>query len=205
MRVTQKQAIKQLRELKRLGKEMRLAADGWPSKFQTLVAIIISARTRDEVTIEVAKKLFARYPTAVTLARAPRKSIEQLVHPVNFFRNKTKSVLACARILSQKYNGIPPKGIDELVSLPGVGRKTANVFLAQYGVNAIGVDTHVAYISKKLGWTRHQNPEKIEKDLERLFPKRMWRSLNTTCVRFGKTHIGRKKKNVLLDAIRSLV
>jgi len=204
MNITQKQAIKQLRELKRLGKEVRLAADGWPSRFQTLVAIIISARTRDEVTIEVAKKLFAQYPTARALARASRKSIEQPVHPVNFFRNKTKSVLACARILSQKYNGMPPKGIDELVLLPGVGRKTANVFLAQYGTNAIGVDTHVAHISKQLGWTRHRDPKKIEKDLGRLFPRRMWKNLNNTCVRFGKTHTSRKKKDALLEEVRSL-
>ena len=97
--------------------------------------------------------------------------------------------------------GKPPHDHGKLILLPGVGRKTANVFLSEYGADAIGVDTHVAYISKKLGWTKHKDPHKIEKDLERLFPRNYWRIINRTLVRFGKTYQSRKKKDEILDRI----
>lgn len=183
---------------------MRLAADGWRSRFQTLVAIIMSARTRDETTIKVAENLFKRYPDASSLSRAPVESIEKYIRPVNFFHNKAKSISACALLLARRHKGVPPQKLDELVLLPGVGRKTANVFLAQYGTNAIGVDTHVAYIARALRWSTNTNPHKVELDLEKLFPERLWKKVNVTCVRFGKTHMSRKKKDILLARIRSL-
>ncbi len=91
--------------------------------------------------------------------------------------------------------------VSALIDLPGIGRKTANVFLAEMGKEAIGVDTHVAYISRALKWTRESKPEKIEKDLEKLFPKRYWREINQTCVHFGKTHMGKPKKDSILATI----
>jgi endonuclease-3 len=183
---------------------MRLAADDWKSPFQTLVAIIMSARTKDETTIKVAEKLFARYPDARSLARAKNNSVAKLIRPVNFFRNKTRSIRMCAKELVEDFEGEPPFDVDRLVLLPGVGRKTANVFLAQYGTNAIGVDTHVAFISKSLGWTAHVKPNKIEDDLMKLFSRNLWKKVNMVCVRFGKTHISRKKKESLLEHIRSI-
>ena len=101
-------------------------------------------------------------------------------------------------MLAEKFAGAPPHDILQLVTLPGVGRKTANVFVAEYGAPAIGVDTHVSYISQKLGWTKHKEPHKIESDLRKLFPKRYWQKLNRTLVRFGKTHMSRRKKDELL-------
>lgn len=204
MDVTRKQAVRQLGDLRNLGRNMRLAADDWKTPFQTLTAIIMSARTRDEVTIKVAKKLFARYPDAKSLSRAPLRTVERIVKPVNFFHNKAKSVMGCAKKLDKDFDGHPPKDIEALTILPGVGRKTANVFLAQYGHDTIGVDTHVAYLSRRLRWTRNHDPKKIEKDLEKLFPRRLWRTVNEICVRFGKTHMSRKEKDMILDEIRSL-
>lgn len=203
---SRKQAVRQLKELEQLGgvKNMRLAAEGWREEWQTLIAILMSARTRDEVTIVVAEKLFLRYKALAALANADPKEVSAFIRPVNFFQNKTKYVIALAKILSEKYGGKPPHDLEKLTELPGVGRKTANVFLSEYGADAIGVDTHVSYISQKLRWTMHRDPHKIEKDLEKLFPKNYWSRVNRVCVRFGKTYTSRARKDALLEVIRDL-
>lgn len=180
---------------------MRLAAEEWDAEWKTLIAIILSARTRDETTIEVCKTLFAKYGEARALASASAREVAEIIGRVNFYKNKTKNIIACARALVERFRGVPPHDIDELVTLLGVGRKTANVFLAEYGADAIGVDTHVSYISQKLGWTAHKDPAKIEKDLETLFPKELWRIVNRILVRFGKSHTSRREKDELLDEI----
>jgi endonuclease-3 len=113
-------------------------------------------------------------------------------------------VIACAQKLVKDFNGKVPETIDELITLPGVGRKTANVFLSEIGENGIGVDTHVAYIAQALNWTHNKSPTKIELDLKKLFPKKYWNKINTTLVQFGKTHQSRKKKKELLEKIREL-
>lgn len=199
-------AIRQLRELERLGggKKMRLAAEGWREEWQTLISILMSARTRDEVTVLVAEKLFKRYQTPVMLGSADTKEVSAFIRPVNFFQNKTKFVVALAKILSETYGGKPPHDLERLTELPGVGRKTANVFLSEYGADAIGVDTHVSYLSQKLGWTAHRDPHKIERDLEKLFPRKYWSRVNRICVRFGKTYMSRVRKDVLLEEIRAV-
>lgn len=199
------QAARQLEELERLGggKQMRLAAEGWGEEWQTLIAILMSARTRDEVTIVVAEKLFLRYKTLASLASADPKEVSAFVRPVNFFQNKTKFIIALAKILSEKYDGQSPHDLEKLIELPGVGRKTANVFLSEYGADAIGVDTHVSYISQKLRWTTHRDPHNIEKDLEKLFPRNYWSRVNRACVRFGKTYTSRVRKDALLEQVRN--
>ncbi|MSU55722.1 MAG: endonuclease III [Candidatus Taylorbacteria bacterium] len=199
----QKTAIRQLKELERLGgvKKMRLAAEGWREEWQTLISILMSARTRDEVTVIVAENLFAEFSTLDAIGKANPRDISRVIGPVNFFQNKTKYVIAISKILHEKHGGKPPRTIEELITLPGVGRKTANVFLAEYGADAIGVDTHVSYISQKLGWTSHTDPDKIEQDLLMLFPQAQWRELNSTLVRFGKTYQSRIEKNRLLEKI----
>lgn len=199
-----KKAVRQLRELKKLGNSVRLAADGWKSGWQTLIAIMMSARTRDEVTIKTAEELYKRFKNVKSLAEADFDTVSSMIRPVNFYLNKTKTVIGCAKVLAEKYDGEPPLSINELIELPGVGRKTANVFLASFGKSAIGVDTHVAYVSRYLGWTKNINPQKIEKDLESLFPKQYWAGLNDTCVHFGKNHVSRRKKNDILDSIKKI-
>lgn len=202
--MNQKRAIKQLIELKRYGKSMRLAAEEWDEEWQTLIAIILSARTRDEVTIEVCKKLFKRYNNLKDIANANYENIAEIIRPVNFYRNKTRNLINCAKVIVGNFNGKVPHNIDLLVSLPGVGRKTANVFLAEYEHDAVGVDTHLSYCSRKLGWTKNQHPHKIEQDLMSLFPKKYWRSLNSAAVHFGKTYTSRKEKDRLFDEIAKI-
>ena len=200
--MNQKTALKQLKLLSKKSSKMRLAAEAWKSPFQILVSTILSARTRDETTILVAKKLFMKYPDAKKLSRAKISEVQKIIKPVNFYKNKSKNIIACAKKLSKEYKEKPPHDLDKLVTLPGVGRKTANVFLSEIGKPGIGVDTHVSYISQKLGWTKHKNPHKIEQDLKKLFPKKYWSKVNSTLVRFGKTHTSRREKDKILGEIK---
>ncbi len=202
--MNKKSALKQLNLLSKEPKEMRLAAESWQSEFQILISTIMSARTRDEVTIPVAEKLFKKFPNSKKLSKAKSNEVKKIIKPVNFFRNKSKNIIACAKKLESRFNGKVPRSIDELITLPGVGRKTANVFLAEIGDDAIGVDTHVSYISQKLKWTKNKNPKKIEHDLKSLFPKKYWSKVNSTLVRFGKSHTSRKEKDKLLEEIRKI-
>jgi len=194
-------AIKQLEELKKQGKNMRLAAEGWNEEWKTLISIILSARTRDETTIKTCTELFKKYNTIEKLSKANLIEIETAIKPVNFYKNKSKSISKCAKSLLEKHKGRVPHDLKDLIELSGVGRKTANVFLSEYGKDAIGIDTHVFYISQKLEWVKNKSPEKIEKDLENLFPKEYWRKINSILVRFGKTHTSRKKKDEILKEI----
>ena len=197
-------AIRQLDALSKQGSEMRLAAEDWASDFQILVSTIMSARTRDEITIPVAEALFAKYSNAQKLANARLDDIKRIIRPINFYNNKAKNIMNCAKALINNHKGIVPHDIDSLLALPGVGRKTANVFLIEVGKEGLGVDTHVAYCSQKLGWTKHSNPHKIEIDLKALFPKKYWNKINTTLVRFGKTYTSRKQKDALLSKIKNI-
>jgi endonuclease III len=202
--MNQKTAISQLNELTKLSKQMRLAAEKWHAPWNTLIATIMSARTNDYVTIPTANNLFDKYQTIEKLAKANLKDVEKIIRRVNFYKTKAKNVVNCAKMLVHEFNGKVPQDFNELVKLPGVGRKTANVFLSESGESSIAVDTHVSYISQKLGWTKNKKPEKIEEDLKKLFPKGYWAKVNPTLVRFGKTHTSRKKKDEVLERIRRL-
>jgi len=198
----QKRAIYQLREIEKLALELRLAADGWDSDWKTLIAILMSARTTDKKTIVVAEKLFNKYDSIEKLSKASLKNIENIIRPVNFYRNKSRNIYNLSKILVNEFSSKVPHDFDKLVELPGIGRKTANVFLAEKGEGRIGVDTHVNWISKKMGWTKHDNQEKVEKDLENLFPKQMWSDINWVLVRFGQTYKSRAVKSKILDNIK---
>ena len=120
--------LKQLKILSKNTGEMRLAAENWKSDFQILISTILSARTRDEVTIPVSEKLFKKFPNSKKLAKSNVSEIQKIIHPVNFFRNKSKNIITCAKTLDSNFKGKIPRTIDELILLPGVGRKTENVF-----------------------------------------------------------------------------
>ena len=200
----QKKALNQLSEISKLKGNMRLAGEDWATKYQTLIAIILSARSLDETTVRVCKDyLFKEFPTAHDLANANLEHIENIIRPINFYLNKSRLILNCANQLVEKYSGEPPMDFDKLVELSGVGGKTANVFLSEYGTDAIGVDTHLAYTSNKLGWSNKKDPTKIQKDLENLFPKKDWIRLNPIVVKFGKKYTSRKEKDKLLDEIKA--
>jgi len=187
-----KLAVKQLKTMRKItgDKELRLAAE-WGSKYNILIATILSAQTRDEVTIPVCDVLFAKYPTMIKLSKARVGTVEKIIKRVNYHKTKARHIVETAKLLVGKKI---PTSTDDLIKLPGVGRKVANVYLAEAeGADVIGVDTHVARIAFKLGWTSSKNPVKIEKDLEKLFPKKYWIKINDTLVRFGKIH-GRSRK-----------
>ena len=200
-----KRELIQLEELKKLSSSMRLAAERWSKPWQTLISTILSARTRDEITIPTANELFKKYPTVTDLTSARLKDVQKIIRPINFYKTKSKNIINCAKLLVEKYDGRPPHDFEKLLELSGVGRKTANVFLSEMGKNTIGVDTHISYISQKLGWTRNKNPKRIEEDLKRLFTERYWREINPTLVRFGKSHTSRKKKDEILEKIKRLI
>jgi len=144
--------------------------------FELLCATILSAQCTDERVNLVTPALFARFPTPAALATAPAPVIEDMIRSTGFFRNKAKSLLGAARLLCEKWAGEVPRSMDELLELPGVARKTANVVLGTaFGIAAgVVVDTHVVRLAGRLGLSRETVPEKIERDLMDLIPRARW-------------------------------
>jgi endonuclease-3 len=153
------------------GVEQTLTALVHDGPFQMLAATILSAQTTDERVNMVTPVLFARYPTAADLAAANPEDVEQIIQSTGFFRQKTKSLIGMAQGLEEHFGGQVPHTMEELVSLPGVGRKTANVVLSvAFGLPGLPVDTHVARLSRRIGLTTETDPVKIERDLNALIP-----------------------------------
>lgn len=204
MNIKQKRVIRHFKEIEKMAHDLRLAADGWNEDWKTLIATLMSARTTDALTIPVADGLFKKYDSLEKLSHASINDIEHLIKSVNFYRNKSRFIFQLSKILVNDYNSSVPHEFDKLVELPGVGRKTANVFLAEKGHVTIGVDTHVAWISRQMGWTNSEKQEIVEKDLKELFPKQYWGKLNWVLVRFGQTYKSRAKKIKILREIKKL-
>ncbi|MCI4341746.1 MAG: endonuclease III [Thermoplasmata archaeon] len=155
--------------------------------FQVLIGTILSQRTKDENTAKASAALFAVYPDAERLARAPLARLERLVHGTGFFRTKARNIRACARALLRDHGGKVPRSIDALLALPGVGRKTANcVLVFGYGLPAIPVDTHVHRIANRLGVVRTKEPEETEALLEATVPRELWIPINPILVQHGQ-------------------
>lgn len=155
--------------------------------FRVLIATVLSQRTRDEVTDVAAKKLFSRYDTPSSLSKADVKDIEELIREVGFYRVKAPRIKKIARIIDDEYNGKVPGIMDELLALPGVGRKTANCVLVYgFGKEAIAVDTHVHRISNRLGFVSTKTPEETEMRLREILPEKYWLFINELMVRFGQ-------------------
>jgi endonuclease III len=156
--------------------------------FQILIATLLSARTQDATTHAASTRLFRRARTPRTMAKLPVKEIEELIYPVSFYRNKAVHVRATAEILASRYGGCVPGTLDELVTLPGVGRKTATLvmILAFQSLRHICVDTHVHRISNRLGWVKTRTPEETEQALYRNTDARWWPYLNLYLVTWGQ-------------------
>lgn len=147
----------------------------YDSPFQLLVATILSAQCTDVQVNKVTLVLFAKYPSVQDLAEADLHVLEGDIRSTGFYRNKAKSLVGCAQTLISQYNGQVPQTLSELVRLPGVGRKTANVVLGNvFGIPGMVVDTHVKRLSRRFAWTDQQDPVKIERDLCQLLPERHW-------------------------------
>lgn len=158
-------------------------ADAW----QLLVVTVLSAQTTDDNVNRVAPLLFGRYPTPDDLAAADPGEVEAIVHSTGFFRQKTKSVIGLAAALVERFGGEVPADLESLVTLPGVGRKTASVVLAEvWKIPAIAVDTHVKRVTKRLGLTTSSDPQQIEVDLKALFPRSQWSGISMRFIQFGR-------------------
>ena len=157
--------------------------DAW----QLLVVTVLSAQTTDENVNKVAPNLFAAYPTPADLAEADPEDVEAIVFSTGFYRQKTKSIIKLAADLEDKFEGTVPNDLDDLVTLAGVGRKTASVVLAEvWDVPAIAVDTHVKRVSGRLGLTNETDPVKIESDLKALYPTDAWSGISMRFIQFGR-------------------
>jgi endonuclease-3 len=156
--------------------------------FQILIATLLSARTQDATTHAASTRLFKRARTPRSMARLPVREIESLIYPVSFYRNKAEHVKACCELLVTRFGGRVPDTLDELVTLPGVGRKTANlVLILAFGSRQnICVDTHVHRISNRLGWVRTPDPEATEQALYQAIARRWWPLINLYLVTWGQ-------------------
>jgi len=159
----------------------------WSTPFELAVAAILSAQCTDERVNQIAPGLFRKYPTPADWARAPREEIENDIRSTGFFRNKARSIQELAQIVVERFGGELPSDFDTLVTLPGIGRKTANLLVATaFGGQGIIVDTHCARVSRRLGLTKEEDPEKIEMVLRELIPPDRWSIFSHTMVIHGR-------------------
>ncbi|MDR3137208.1 MAG: endonuclease III [Coriobacteriales bacterium] len=156
--------------------------------FTLLIAVLLSAQTTDAAVNRISPTLFARWPDASSLAAASRQDVEQVIRTIGLYRSKARNCIACAQRLLSDFGGQVPNTMDELISLPGVGRKTANLVLnGAFGkVCGIAVDTHVFRIAGRLGLTNGKTPSQVEADLMRVYPRKYWSSINHMWVLFGR-------------------
>ena len=165
--------------------------------FEMLVAVMLSAQCTDERVNKTTPSIFAKYSTPKDFADIDINELEELIHPCGFYKNKAKNIKACAKMIIEKYNGEVPKSMEELVKLPGVGRKSANVVMLEaFGdAQGIAVDTHCKRIANKIGLSDEKEPEKIEQDLLKIFDKEDYKDINHLLIWHGRnTCIARNPK-----------
>ncbi len=156
--------------------------------FQILISTIISLRTKDQVTAQTSERLFKIAKTPEDILKLSEEEIQKAIYPAGFYKNKAKTIKEIARIIVEKYNGKVPDTLEELLKLPGVGKKTANLVLAlSFGKPAICVDIHVHRITNRLGFVKTKNPEETEKQLMKKVPVEYWNRINDLLVAFGQT------------------
>lgn len=165
-----------------------LIATHHKSPFMVLVATIISLRTRDDVTIEAASRLFEKAKTPQEMVKLPVKTIAKLIYPCAFYENKAVQIKEASQRILKEFGGKVPSDIDTLLTFRGVGRKTANLVLSEgYGIPAMCVDTHVHRISNRFGYVNTKTPEQTEIELRKKLPKKYWGDYNAILVSFGQT------------------
>jgi endonuclease-3 len=187
-KITRSLVIRVLEHLTAKQGKTMLARLGPGQPFRSLVTTILSARARDEVTERIAADLIEVYPNARALAAARPTEVEKRIRHLGLYRIKSRRLIAVARALVSKHHGDVPGNFEELVKLPGVGRKTAGcVIVYAFGGNALPVDTHVHRISNRLGWVATKNPEATEIALKKVVPREWWSKVNDLFVHHGKT------------------
>lgn len=198
---------RKLKFMKNKGKEIvKILKERYPdakcsldfnTPFEMLVAVMLSAQCTDERVNKTTPEIFEKYSTPEDFANIDTKELEELIHPCGFYKNKAKNIKACAEKIIKEYNGEVPKNMEELMSLPGVGRKSANVVMLEaFGdAQGIAVDTHCKRISNKIGLSKESDPEKIEQDLLKIFDKEDYKDINHLLIWHGRnTCIARKPK-----------
>ncbi len=164
------------------------------SPWELLIATVLSAQTTDKRVNSVTPTLFERYPGPAELAAASRDDVEQIIAPTGFFRAKTESIVKLAAAILDSFDGEVPRRLDDLVTLPGVGRKTANVVLGDaFGIPGITVDTHVGRLARRFGWTADVDPVKAEHEIGSLIPRRDWTLLNHRLIWHGRRRCHARK------------
>jgi endonuclease-3 len=190
---------------RRAGQLVNQLSDAYPARIELefgnplelAVATILSAQSTDKRVNEVTRTLFQKYRTAEDYANADPELFQEEIRPTGFFRNKTRSILSFAQALVDEHDGVVPATMEELVQLAGIGRKTANVILGSgFGKNeGVVVDTHVKRVSARLGLSRENDPEKIERDLMALVPREEWRDFGLRMVQHGRYRCTARKPN----------
>lgn len=183
-----KRAKQFLKSVQELYPNAQTELANWTSPFQFLICIVLSSQTTDKQVNKVTAALFDKYPTATELAKAEISDVAKLISLVNFKNVKSKHIIEASKIIIHEFNGVVPKVLLDLMKLPGVGYKVANVFLnGLYKENqGIAVDTHVARVAQRMGLSKNSDPLKIAKDLERIFAKEDWYKINGAVVLFGR-------------------
>ena len=162
--------------------------------YKTLISTLMSSRTKDETTLAASKRLFKEAPNIKTLGKLDTKMLKELIYPVGFYNTKAKHLKKLAKIILNEYDGVIPRTGSDLVRLPGVGVKTANLVLNRaFGIPAIAVDIHVHKISNMLGWVNTKMPQETEKELIKILPKKYWSETNRLFVSIGRQFTTKKK------------
>ncbi|MEM2963655.1 MAG: endonuclease III [Candidatus Anstonellales archaeon] len=181
-----KTAIKILKILKRRYPNARTSLI-YKNPFQLLIATVLSAQCTDKQVNKITPALFAKYPSAFAFASANEFELRSLIRSTGFYKTKAHNIIGACKKLVLEHDGNVPLRMSSLLTLPGVGRKTANIVLGNYGiVEGVAVDTHVKRISNLIGWTKSRNPKIIESDLMSLFPKKEWPNLNPLLIAHGR-------------------
>ncbi len=202
---TKKQVSEILKRLKKEYVGTPQTALHYSTPFELLAATILSAQTTDVQVNKVTEKLFKKYRTIEDFANSTPEKLEKDVASVNFYRNKAKNICNAAKMILRQYGGNVPQNMEDLITLPGVARKTANIVLSSaYGINeGIAVDTHVKRLANRLGLTKHEDPVKIETDLVKITPRKEWGNLSHLLIFHGREVCGARKpdhdKCVLFD------
>jgi len=178
----------------------------YSNPLELLIATILSAQCTDERVNIVTQKLFKKYRTAKDYANADLKELEQDIRSTGFFRNKARNIKKCCQMLTEKFDSQIPKTMEEILELPGVARKTANIVLSNaYGVvEGIAVDTHVRRLTQRLGLTENDNPDKIEEDLMQIVPKKYWMKITDLLIFHGRRICTAKKPNCGMCVLNKL-
>ncbi len=185
-------------EKKYLKSSKRLAAEGWDKDWKVLIVTIMSAQSRDETTIPIGERLFEKYPTLEKLSKAKLVDVMKIFRSLNYNKTKAKHVIEAAKFILEEFNGELPKDIDELIKIPGVGRKTANLVLWEcHKKHGICVDTHVHRLANVFGFVDTKTPAQTEKELMKIVPKRFWGRVNRILVLWGKDVPGRDKERFM--------